>query len=510
MDLQLLVVAVWATLCMCEVAWSQPLLNEACLDNFTKGKADFVLDLDDSVKTGAAFLGSADLHSSTECIQACCNTPGCNLALTQRAPGRGEDRIVSCFLINCVYEQEFACKFARREGFINYVTKDVYKNYVAQREHADGEDRPPIARAGPDVKVQPKKEVILSGIDSWDKEGINHYEWHLLNGDPSVVMQDDVSGQPDSIRLLDLEVGQYVFQLIVYDTAQQHSSATVTVTVLSEEQTEEHCLAPKKVGRCRGSFTRWWYNAENGNCEQFTYGGCKANKNNYLREEECNQACTNMPGPPGPLGRRLQPVCNGQCLATQFQCSDGCCIEAGLECDETPDCNDHSDEIACEKYDKGFKKLQTLDIPNNKARCVEFPETGGCRASFTRWFYDLETMQCLSFTFGGCGGNENNFHSQEECVHFCQGVTQNDVFGSVGSRLGGNDSLDGSTGSAQIAIAVFLGICILVVLAVIGYFVMKKRKSNTNRRRQPTPNSSPISTTEDTEHLVYNHTTKPV
>lgn len=58
----------------------------------------------------------------------------------------------------------------------------------------------------------------------------------------------------------------------------------------------EHCLAPYKVGRCRGSFPRWYYNAETQKCETFTFGGCKPNKNNYLREEECKVACKNVQG----------------------------------------------------------------------------------------------------------------------------------------------------------------------------------------------------------------------
>ncbi|PIO33984.1 hypothetical protein AB205_0123790 [Aquarana catesbeiana] len=68
---------------------------------------------------------------------------------------------------------------------------------------------------------------------------------------------------------------------------------------------------------------------------------------------------------------------------------------------------------------------------------------------------------------------------------------------------------EGGSGSAEVAIAVFLGICILVVLAVIGYCYLKKKKSSSNRR-QPPVNSTAIPTAEDTEHLVYNRTTKPV
>ncbi|KAG8449638.1 hypothetical protein GDO86_016323 [Hymenochirus boettgeri] len=465
--------------------------GEACLDKFTKGLPNFVLDIDESVKTGAGFLGSPSLYNGRDCIDACCRTLGCNLALVQKAD-HGDDLINSCFLINCVSEQEFVCKFIRKAGFVNYVTMDVYDKYLAKREQ-EGEENPPIARAGPDIKTQPFQTVILTGIESWDKEGIESYKWSLLDGDNSVILQTPSPDLPDSVQISNLHIGDYVFQLIVTNSVQLQSSATVTITVLSREQTEEHCLVPYKTGRCRGSFTRWYYNQQEGDCLEFTYGGCKPNKNNYLRKEDCRQACMNNTAEKPPIqdhsknsGRKMHPVCDGNCLPSRFQCAQGCCIDANLECDEHADCPDNSDELHCDNYDKGFKKLQTFEIPNNKARCVELPDTGPCRAHFIRWYYDPEARRCMSFTYGGCAGNYNNFIKQSECMNYCEGITA----------------------SGHVAAAVFLGICILIVLALIGYFVIKKKRSN--RARQNNVNRSAISTTEDTEHLVYNPTTKPV
>ncbi|TFJ99026.1 Mucolipin-1 [Platysternon megacephalum] len=53
----------------------------------------------------------------------------------------------------------------------------------------------------------------------------------------------------------------------------------------------ERCLLPKLVGRCRASFPRWWYNATSRTCQRFTYGGCGANLNNFLVEDECRVTC---------------------------------------------------------------------------------------------------------------------------------------------------------------------------------------------------------------------------
>ncbi|NWY27167.1 SPIT1 inhibitor, partial [Pheucticus melanocephalus] len=169
----------------------------------------------------------------------------------------------------------------------------------------------------------------------------------------------------DQVEISNLQVGTYVFQLTVTDTAQQQDFTNITIVVLSSEQTEEHCLTPKKVGWCRGSFPRWFYNPSLQQCEEFIFGGCKPNKNNYLREEECELACKNVRGesfknaaPSYRIGMTLwistaaswlTPICNGNCQAPFFRCKDGCCIDAYLECDETPDCADESDEMYCEQ-----------------------------------------------------------------------------------------------------------------------------------------------------------------
>jgi hypothetical protein len=40
------------------------------------------------------------------------------------------------------------------------------------------------------------------------------------------------------------------------------------------------CHLPQKTGPCRGSFKKYFYNGATGQCERFTYGGCKGNENN--------------------------------------------------------------------------------------------------------------------------------------------------------------------------------------------------------------------------------------
>lgn len=112
--------------------------GERCLAHFTTGLPEFVLDTDASVANGATFLSSLPLERGKDCVRACCKQPGCTLALVEQAPGAGEDAIRSCYLLDCLYDQSFACRFAKKDGFLNYIRKEAYEAYVAMRDHGNG------------------------------------------------------------------------------------------------------------------------------------------------------------------------------------------------------------------------------------------------------------------------------------------------------------------------------------------------------------------------------------
>uniref|UniRef100_A0A1I8NU35 BPTI/Kunitz inhibitor domain-containing protein n=1 Tax=Stomoxys calcitrans TaxID=35570 RepID=A0A1I8NU35_STOCA len=47
-------------------------------------------------------------------------------------------------------------------------------------------------------------------------------------------------------------------------------------------------------------------------------------------------------------------------------------------------------------------------------------EAGICYASHIRYSYVADSKECVEFHYGGCGGNENNFLSKEECEAKCK------------------------------------------------------------------------------------------
>ncbi|KAK6470943.1 protein AMBP [Huso huso] len=54
---------------------------------------------------------------------------------------------------------------------------------------------------------------------------------------------------------------------------------------------EDSCKLPQDQGPCFGYETRFFYNATLMTCQEFSYGGCLGNENNFVTEKECLQSC---------------------------------------------------------------------------------------------------------------------------------------------------------------------------------------------------------------------------
>jgi len=155
------------------------------------------------------------------------------------------------------------------------------------------------------------------------------------------------------------------------------------------------CFSEPDVGPCRGAIPRWYSVPGSGGCQEFTYGGCEGNGNNFNSRIECEDACGNElpvmpPLPPPAILPECQfswdcmnvrdcasimdayCVCNfGQCVITgnpfftgkqcssftdcpcrnnmwRCFCRNGFCEEEEWECHEDRDC------AALEKCDGGM------------------------------------------------------------------------------------------------------------------------------------------------------------
>ncbi|NXI62595.1 EPPI protein, partial [Anseranas semipalmata] len=58
-----------------------------------------------------------------------------------------------------------------------------------------------------------------------------------------------------------------------------------------QEPVLDFCYLPSVCGNCKALFIRFFYNVSSQQCEEFIYGGCGGNRNNFETKRECFQAC---------------------------------------------------------------------------------------------------------------------------------------------------------------------------------------------------------------------------
>ncbi|CAM1297568.1 Uncharacterised protein g1854 [Pycnogonum litorale] len=54
------------------------------------------------------------------------------------------------------------------------------------------------------------------------------------------------------------------------------------------------------------------------------------------------------------------------------------------------------------------------------SNCMLESDIGMCDGYFVRYFYNVTSDACDTFTYGGCGGNENRFQTEKACKKTCK------------------------------------------------------------------------------------------
>uniref|UniRef100_A0A8C9YYV0 Amyloid-beta A4 protein n=1 Tax=Sander lucioperca TaxID=283035 RepID=A0A8C9YYV0_SANLU len=88
---------------------------------------------------------------------------------------------------------------------------------------------------------------------------------------------------------------------------------------------------------------------------------------------------------------------------------------------DTLDDNDDADEPTTSVAMTTTTTTTTTESVEEVVRdvCWANAETGPCRAMLPRWYFDHQEGRCAQFIYGGCGGNRNNFDSEEYCLSVC-------------------------------------------------------------------------------------------
>ena len=76
--------------------------------------------------------------------------------------------------------------------------------------------------------------------------------------------------------------------------------------------------------------------------------------------------------------------------------------------------------MTCSLIISGYEPpLNPVPSENVDEKCYLPQKTGFCKAYFQRFYYNHNSGECEKFIYGGCGGNDNNFQTLEECIQTC-------------------------------------------------------------------------------------------
>lgn len=90
-------------------------------------------------------------------------------------------------------------------------------------------------------------------------------------------------------------------------------------------------------------------------------------------------------------------------------------------------CFPYSDPCSAQSFFEVVECEQNLprceDVPGE---CFLEPVSGHCRMHVNRWYFDKDRNACGLYSYSGCGGNNNSFVSQADCLNRCKYLQTSD------------------------------------------------------------------------------------
>jgi len=128
----------------------------------------------------------------------------------------------------------------------------------------------------------------------------------------------------------------------------------------------------------------------------------------------------------------LNRVCDNKRLIQKMDCRLTSCWGSDSDYYDQNDSPPPNENEYSLTDDSGPMTIQIVEKPN-QPYCNEEPNPGYCKVQKDQWFFNATEGRCKRFIYTGCGGNKNNFATEEECLDVCHPNSPDKRFNSLKS-----------------------------------------------------------------------------
>jgi len=225
------------------------------------------------------------------------------------------------------------------------------------------------------------------------------------------------------------------------------------VPVENDNDPERICALPAEQGLCKARIDRFFFDPKTGDCQTFEWGGCKGNENKFSSKTECEQFCApimtkeNQTALPQEISKTPTPM-----IKTTTTTVSRTSQQSSIASSATSGSSSETTKVG--ETTSGFSTSRTTTYPSvrptwppkgwNESSCELQPDRGSCKQELVRYFYSPKQESCFTFTWSGCGGNDNRFTSENQCYTACEPEEED-----WGLKISGEDTRESEEGSDE-------------------------------------------------------------